>query len=64
MNYGIQLVGYGRSRRYVRRKVFQNGTAPLNDEIYDSEGQARRAAAVLGDGKRVWQLMFCGLWHR
>lgn len=59
MYYAIQVIGYGKRRRYVIQQVIPGkGTNPTTGRSYASEAQAREAAAELG-----YEIQKCGdLW--
>jgi hypothetical protein len=60
MYYAIQVIGYGKRRRYAIQQVIPGtGTNPTTGRSYTSEAQARAAAAELG-----YEIKKCGdLWE-
>lgn len=46
--YAIEIIGYGRRRRYCIKKLMHNGTMPVDGHAYKTEKAAREAAARLG----------------
>lgn len=47
MYYAIEIIGYGKNRRYCIKQVVTNGTNPVNGKAYRTEEKAREAAAAL-----------------
>ena len=49
MYYAIQVIGYGKRRRYVIQQVIKGrGTNPTTGRSYATEAEARKAAEDLG----------------
>ena len=49
MYYAIQIIGYGKRRRYAIQQVIPGkGTNPTTGRAYATEAQARQVAAELG----------------
>lgn len=49
MYYAIEIIGYGKRRRYCIKQVIPGvGTNPTNCEAYRTEGAARTAANEMG----------------
>lgn len=49
MYYAIEIIGYGKRRRYSIKQVIHRGlTVPTNCKSYRTEDAARRAAAEMG----------------
>ena len=47
-HYGIEIIGYGKRRRYVPKQIFPgNGTTPIG-KACKTEEEARAAAAAYG----------------
>ena len=46
--YGIEIIGYGKNRRFCLKKLVRNGTNPVDGKIYCTEDAARNAAENLG----------------
>lgn len=60
MFYAIEVIGYGKRRRYVLRRVISKSLmAPTDGKAYATEAAAREAAAGLG-----YHVKMCGdLWE-
>lgn len=49
MYYAIEIIGYGKNRRYSIKSVIPKvGTNPVNGKAYKTEAKAREAAAEMG----------------
>lgn len=49
MYYAIEIIGYGKRRRYCIKQVIPGvGTNPTNCKAYRTEDAARKAAAEIG----------------
>lgn len=49
MYYAIEIIGYGKRRRYTIKQVLEGiGTNPTNGKVYRTEESARNAAAEMG----------------
>lgn len=48
MYYAIEIIGYGKRRRYAIKQVVSGGTNPVNGKAYRTEEEARQAAAEKG----------------
>ena len=47
--YGIQVIGYGKRRRYTVKRIVENGTLPLGYcKVWKTEEEARADARCLG----------------
>lgn len=48
MYYAIEIIGYGKRRRYAIKQVVSGGTNPVNGKSYRTEEEAKQAAAEKG----------------
>ena len=58
--YGIEIIGYGKNRRFCLKKLVRNGTWPVDGKSYRTEESAREAAQrlnlqIVGVGD-LWEL--------
>ena len=44
----IEIIGYGKNRRFTLKQVFPNGTNPIDGKTYRTESAARDAASRAG----------------
>ena len=59
--YGIEIIGYGKNRRFCLKKLVRNGTNPVDGKSYRTEEAAREAAErlnlqIVGVGD-FWELI-------
>lgn len=64
--YGIEIIGYGKNRRFCLKKLVRNGTNPVDGKSYRTEEAARKAAErlnlqIVGVGD-LWEL--CEIYER
>lgn len=48
MFYAIEIIGYGKRRRFTVKLVCNKGTFPTNGKTYRTESEAMEAAAEMG----------------
>lgn len=46
--YGIEIIGYGKRRRYCVKELVRNGLNPTDGRAYRTEEAARDAAGRMG----------------
>lgn len=46
--YGIEIIGFGKNRRYCVKNIVRNGTNPVDGKSYRTEEEAKKAAEKYG----------------